>query len=155
MDIRLIATDDDYKEALGEVERLWGAAPGTPEEGKLELLAMLVHNYERSREPLPPLDPVEAIKFRMEQEGLSRRALLPVFGTTARISEVLGGKRALTLDMIRKLHALFAIPLESLIGAPVVSKKRKGIPTGRRGQVARGRRTSAARKVVKGSRKSA
>ena len=112
--IRLIATDDDYKEALAEVERLWGAAPGTPEEGKLELLAMLVQNFERSVEPLPPLDPVEAIKFRMEQQGLSRKALLPVFGTTARISEVLTGKRALTLDMIRKLHALLAIPLDEV-----------------------------------------
>lgn len=155
MDIRLIATDDDYKEALAEVERLWGAAPGTPDEGKLELLAMLVHNYERSLEPMPPLDPVEAIKFRMEQQGLSRKALLPVFGTTARISEVLSGKRALTLDMIRKLHALFGIPLESLIGAPVESKKRKGTPTGRRGPIPRGRGVAGARKVVKGSRKSA
>ena len=134
--IRLIATDDDYKEALAEVERLWGAAPGTPEEGKLELLAMLVHNSERSLEPLPPLDPVEAIKFRMEQEGLSRKALLPVFGTTARISEVLGGKRALTLEMIRKLHALFAIPLESLLGAPVMTKTKR---SGRRGPASRGR----------------
>ena len=155
MDIRLIATDADYKEALAEVERLWGAAPGTPDEGKLELLAMLVHNYERSLEPMPPGDPVEAIKFRMEQQGLSRKALLPVFGTTARISEVLSGKRALTLDMIRKLHAVFGIPLESLIGAPMVSTKRKGTPTGRRGPVPRGRGVAGVRKVVKGSRKSA
>ncbi len=155
MDIRLIATDDDYKEALAEVERLWGAAPGTPDEGKLELLAMLVHNYERSLEPMPPLDPIKAIKFRMEQEGLSRKALLPVFGTTARISEVLGGKRALTLDMIRKLHTLFGIPLESLIGAFIVSKRRKSTPTGRHGPVPRDRGVAGARKVVKGSRKSA
>ena len=155
MDIRLIATDADYKEALAEVERLWGAAPGTPEEGKLELLAMLVHNYERSLEPMPPLDPVEAIKFRMDQEGLSRKALLPVFGTTARISEVLGGKRALTLDMIRKLHALFGIPLNSLIGAPIVSKKRKGTPTGRRGPLPRGLGRGGARQAAKGSSKHA
>jgi antitoxin component HigA of HigAB toxin-antitoxin module len=83
MDIRLIATDTDDKEALAEVERLWGAAPGTPDEGKLELLAMLVHNYERSLEPLPPLDPVEAIKFRMDQQGLSRN-----LGLRSRRSEV-------------------------------------------------------------------
>ncbi len=134
MDIRLIGTVADYKEALAEIDRLWDAESGSPDEAKLELLAMLVHNYERSREPLPPLDPVEAIKFRMEQQGLSRKDLLPVFGTTARVSEVLGGKRALTLDMIRKLHARFGIPLESLI-APAVrspdkrkkaSKKRSG-----------------------------
>ncbi len=157
MDIRLIATNADYREALAEVERLWGAAPGTPEEGKLELLAMLVQNYERSVDPLPPLDPIEAIKFRMDQQGLSRKALLPVFGTTARISEVLSGKRALTLNMIRKLHAAFGIPLKSLIGAraPIVSKKRTGTSTGRRGPVPRGRGVAGSRKAVKGSRKTA
>ena len=127
MNIRLITTDTDYEEALAEIERLWNAEPGTPEEARLELVAMLVHNYERSREPLPALDPLAAIKFRMDQQGLSRKDLLPVFGTTARVSEVLNGKRALTLDMIRKLHSLFDIPLESLIAAPrskVTSKKK-------------------------------
>ena len=154
MDIRLIATDTDYKAALAEVERLWGAAPGTEEEGKLELFAMLVHTYERSLLPLLPLDPAEAIKFRIEQQGLSRKDLLPVFGTTARTSEVLSGKRALTLDMIRKLHVLFDIPLESLIGAPVGSTKRKSTPEGRRGQP-RGRGVAGSRKVAKAARKSA
>jgi HTH-type transcriptional regulator / antitoxin HigA len=154
MDIRLIATDADYKEAIAEVEGLWGAAPGTPEEGKLELLAMLVQNYERSVAPLPPLDPVEAIKFRMDQQGLSRKSLLPVFGTTARVSEVLTGKRALTLEMIRKLHALFAIPLESLIAPTTVPKKSKRTASGRRGQASRPRGVAGARKVAKGSRKS-
>jgi len=118
MDIRLIGTQEDYNEALAEIARLWDAEGDSRDEGKLELLAMLVHNYERSLEPLPPLDPVEAIKFRMGQQGLSRKELLPVFGTTARVSEVLSGKRSLTLDMIRKLHALFDIPLESLIAPP-------------------------------------
>ncbi|HVH45449.1 MAG TPA: transcriptional regulator [Labilithrix sp.] len=125
MDIRLIRTDSDYEEALAEIQRLWEAKPGTSDEAKLELLAMLVHNYERSRDPLPPLDPVEAIKFRMEQQGLSRKDLLPIFGTTARVSEILGGKRALTLDMIRKLHYGFAIPLESLIAPTVLPKRKK------------------------------
>ncbi len=125
MDIRLIGTDADYNEALAEIERLWDAEPGSPEEAKLELLAMLVHNYERSREPLPRLDPVSAIKFRMEQQGITRKDLIRVFGTTARISEVFSGKRALTLDMIRKLHALFAIPLESLIGQAPPPKRPK------------------------------
>ncbi len=127
MEIRLIGTDAEYAEALAEIERLWSVEAGSPDESKLELLAMLVHNFERSRSPLPPLDPIEAIKFRMDQQGLSRKDLLPIFGTTARISEVLGGKRALTLDMIRKLHARFAIPLESLIAPPVrrPAKKKK------------------------------
>jgi HTH-type transcriptional regulator/antitoxin HigA len=125
MEIRLIGTDADYKEALAEIERLSGAEQGSPDEAKLELLAMLVHNYERSLEPLPRLDPVSAIKFRMEQQGITRKDLLQVFGTTARVSEVLSGKRALTLDMIRKLHALYAIPLESLIGQVRPPKRKR------------------------------
>ena len=137
MDIRLIGTDADYNEALAEIERLWGAEQGSADEAKLELLAMLVHNYERSLEPLPDLDPVDAIKFRMEQQGLSRKDLLPVFGTTARVSEVLGGKRALTLEMIRKLHALFGIPLESLVGRARPPAKK---PTPRKRRAGRGRR---------------
>jgi HTH-type transcriptional regulator/antitoxin HigA len=140
MDIKLIVTDTDYKEALAEIERLWSAELGSLDEAKLELLAMLVHNYERSREPLPPLDPVDAIKFRMEQRGLSRKDLLRVFGTTARVSEVLGHKRALTLEMIRKLHSLFDIPLESLIGPalrPPAKKKRRAPNDGARNRVTR------------------
>lgn len=129
MDIRLIHSTSDYEEAFAEIQRLWEAKPGTPDEGKLELLAMLVHNYERSLEPLPALDPVEAIKFRMEQQGLSRKDLLPIFGTTARVSEILGGKRGLTLDMIRKLHDTFDIPLESLIAPTVLRRKKKRAPT--------------------------
>jgi HTH-type transcriptional regulator/antitoxin HigA len=124
MDIKLITSDAEHKEALAEIERLWDAKPNTPDEARLELLAMLVHNYERSRWPIPKPDPIEAIKFRMEQQGLTRRDLLPVFGTTARASEILTGKRSLTLDMIRKLHDRFAIPLESLV-APM-KKRRRG-----------------------------
>jgi HTH-type transcriptional regulator/antitoxin HigA len=130
MNIRLLSTDEDYQEALAEIERLWDAEP--PDEAQLELLAMLVHNYERSREPLPVLDPVEAIKFRMDQEGLTRKDLLPIFGTTARISEVLNGKRALTLEMIRKLHDAFALPLESLIAPPARAKKKASRKSKRR-----------------------
>jgi HTH-type transcriptional regulator/antitoxin HigA len=129
MDIQLITSDTHYKEARAEIERLWDAKPGTPDEAKLELLAMLVHNYERSRWPVPAPDPIEAIKFRMDQQGLTRKDLLPIFGTTARTSEVLSGKRKLTLDMIRKLHARFGIPLESLVAEP---HRRKPARSGRR-----------------------
>jgi HTH-type transcriptional regulator/antitoxin HigA len=128
MDIRLIRTDADYAEALAEIDRLWDAEAGSTDEAKLELLAMLVQHYERAREPLPELDPIEAIKFRMDQQGLTRKDLLPVFGTTARVSEVLGGKRALTLEMIRKLHTLFDIPLESLV-APAPPRRRRKVST--------------------------
>ena len=144
MDIRLIRNDADYEEALAEIRRLWDARPGSPAEARLELLAMLVHGYERSREPLPPLDPVEAIKFRMEQQGLSRKDLLSVFGTTARVSEVLGGKRALTLQMIRKLHELFEIPLESLVARSVPAAKKRGRAGRRRRGAARARGSSVA-----------
>ncbi len=115
MDIRPIATDKDYEEALAEIRRLWSADAGSPEAQKLEVLAMLAQSYERAREPLPNADPVEAIRFRMDQQGLSRKDLLPIFGTTARISEVFSGKRPLTLDMVRKLHFGLGIPLDSLV----------------------------------------
>jgi HTH-type transcriptional regulator/antitoxin HigA len=124
MDIRLIGTDAEYEEALAEIKRLFGAKSGTPEASRLELLAMLAQRYEREREPLPDLDPVEAIKFRMDQQGLTRKDLLPIFGTTARVSEILNGKRALTLEMIRQLHDRLSIPLESLI-RPVHPKRRR------------------------------
>jgi HTH-type transcriptional regulator/antitoxin HigA len=129
MDIRPIATEKDYETALAEIKRLWSAEAGSPEAQKIEVLAMLAQNYERAREPLPKPDPIEAIKFRMEQQGLSRRDLLPIFGTTARISEILSGKRSLTLEMVRKLHFGLGIPLDSLV---VPEKRRAERPTRRR-----------------------
>jgi HTH-type transcriptional regulator/antitoxin HigA len=122
MNVRLIATEQDYEEALAEIRRLWASKPGTCERDKLELLAMLVHQYERQREPIPELDPVAAIRFRMEQQGLTRKELVPIFGTTGRVSEVLNGKRGLTVEMIRRLHARLGIPLASLIGRPARSR---------------------------------
>ena len=115
MNIRPIGSDEDYEEALTEIKRLWRSAPGSPGRGRLEVLAMLAHRYERAREPLPALSPIEAIEFRMEQMNLSRRDLLPIFGSAGRTSEILRGKRPLTLDMIRHLHKLLDVPLESLI----------------------------------------
>src|SRR5262245_59102030 len=116
MDIRLIANETDYAAALAEIKRLWGAEPGTADRDKLEILAMLAQRYEREREPLPTLSPLEAIKFRMEQQHLTRRDLVPILGTRARVSEILNGRRSLTLEMIRRLHERLGIPLESLIG---------------------------------------
>lgn len=131
MNIRPIKTNADYDDAIAEVKRLWNAAPGSEDADKLEVLAMLIHHYEREREPLPPPDPIEAIKFRMEQQGLSRKDLLPILGTSGRISEVLGRRRALTLSMIRKLHAAFDIPLESLVqpSRPQGTHRQRGTPT--------------------------
>lgn len=86
---------------------------------------MLVHRYEREREPLPDLDPIIAITFRMEQQGLSRKDLTPIFGTAGRASEVLRGKRGLSLEMIRGLHFKLGIPLESLVPAKPFRPKRR------------------------------
>ncbi len=126
MDIRPIATEKDYEAALAEIRRLWSAEAGSPEAQKVEVLAMLAQNYERAREPLPEADPIEAIKFRMEQQGLTRKDLLPIFGTSARISEILSGKRSLTLDMVKKLHFDLGIPLDSLVVQQERRPKRHG-----------------------------
>ena len=130
MDIRLIATDQDYEAALAEIKRLWSSEAGSLEAQKIEVLAMLAQSYERAREPLPKADPIEAIKFRMDQQRLSRKDLLPIFRTTARISEILSGKRSLTLEMVRKLHFGLGIPLDSLVvqkerGARRPTRRRK------------------------------
>ena len=116
MDIRPIKTEADYERALGEIERLWGAAANTPKGDKLDILLTLVEAYEQAHYPIDPPDPVEAIKFRMEQMGLSRKDLEPYIGARGRVAEVLNGQRKLSLTMIRRLHTHLHIPLESLIG---------------------------------------
>ena len=133
MEIRLIADERSYAEALAEIKRLWGARAGTAERDRLEILAMLAQRYEREREPLPPLSPLDAIRFRVEQLQLARKDLLPIFGTTARVSEVLSGKRALSLEMIRKLNDRLGIPLESLVQrTPAPRRAKRGRPAAKR-----------------------
>ena len=117
MNIRLIGTEADYRKALAEIERLWDAKEGSADAEKLELLGMLVHNYERSRQPLAGLDPIEAIKFRMEQQGLTRKDLESMIGSRARVSEILNRKRNLTLAMVRRLKFDLGISADSLIGS--------------------------------------
>ena len=102
-----------------EVERLWGAASGTPEGDRLDVLATLIDAYEAKRWPMDLQSPISAIKFRLEQQGLTRRELEPFIGSRARVSEIMTGKRPLTLAMIRKLSAGLGIPAEVLIGSPV------------------------------------
>jgi HTH-type transcriptional regulator/antitoxin HigA len=118
MELRPIRTTADYDRALEEIQRLWHAAPGTADAEKLEMLGALVEAYEQDTYPMPAPDPIEAIKFRMDQQGLSQADLVPIFGTRARVSEILGRKRALTLEMIRRLHHKLHIPLESLVSRP-------------------------------------
>jgi HTH-type transcriptional regulator / antitoxin HigA len=114
-EIRPIRTEGDYENALAEVEKLWGAASGTPEGDRLDVLATLLDAYESEHHPMDPPDPVEAILFRMEQQGLTRQDLEGILGTRSRISEVLNRRRGLSITMIRHLHDRLGISAEVLI----------------------------------------
>jgi HTH-type transcriptional regulator/antitoxin HigA len=113
--IRPIRTKRDYEAALAELERLWGSKRGTPEGDRLDVLATLIEAYEAVRYPMDPPDPIEAIKFRMEQQGLTRKDLEPLIGTRTRVAEVLNRKRSLSIGMIRRLHRALGISAEVLI----------------------------------------
>jgi HTH-type transcriptional regulator/antitoxin HigA len=114
-ELRPIRSEADYEAALQLVERLWGAKAGTPEGDRLDVLATLIDAYEASNVPIDPPDPIAAILFRMEQQGLTRKDLEPILGASQRVSEVLSRKRGLSLEMIRKLHAQLGISAEVLI----------------------------------------
>ena len=118
MDIKPIKTDADYRAALKEIETLMIAEPDTPEGEKLDVLVTLVEAYEQKHYPLDLPDPVEAIKFEMEQKGLTVKDLEPMIGKSNRVYEVLNHKRSLTLKMIWRLHEQLGIPAESLIKQP-------------------------------------
>jgi HTH-type transcriptional regulator/antitoxin HigA len=118
MDIKPIKTDADYRAALKEIEALMMAEPDTPESEKLDVLVTLVEAYEQKHYPLDLPDPVEAIKFEMEQKGLTVKDLEPMIGKSNRVYEVLNHKRSLTLKMIWRLHEQLGIPAESLIKQP-------------------------------------
>jgi len=113
--LRPIRTKANYEAALKEIERLWGARSGTPAGDRLDILATLIEAYEDERYPMDPPDPIEAIKFRMEQQGLTRKDLEGILGTRTRVAEVLNGRRGLSIHMIRRLHDKLGIPAEVLI----------------------------------------
>ncbi|MBY0475106.1 MAG: transcriptional regulator [Nitrosomonas sp.] len=115
MNIKPIKTDADYRGALKEVESLMTAVQNTPEGEKLDILVTLIEAYERKHFPLDLPDAVEAIKFEMEQKGLTVKDLEPMIGKSNRVYEILNHKRSLTLKMIWKLHQQLGIPAESLI----------------------------------------
>ena len=118
MHIKPTKTKADYRAALKEIESLMTAKPNTPQGERLEVLVTLVEAYEHKHYPLDLPDPIEAIKFRMEQMELTPRDLVPVIGQLNRVYEVLNHKRPLTLKMIRRLHNQLGIPAESLIKQP-------------------------------------
>lgn len=115
MEIRPIKTEADYETTLKEIEGLMSATTGSPDGDRLDVLVTLVEAYEREHYPIDFPDPVEAIKFRMEQQGLTVEDLVPVIGRKNRVYEILARKRPLTLRMIEGLHETFSIPAESLL----------------------------------------
>lgn len=115
MDIKPIRTNTDYRAALKEIEILMMAASDTPKGEKLDILVTLVESWEHKHYPLDLPDPVEAIKFEMEQKGLTIKDLEPMIGKSNRVYEILNHKRSLTLKMIWRLHQKLGIPAESLI----------------------------------------
>jgi len=125
MKIQPIRNESDYDNAVATIARLWGAKPDTPNGDRLDVLMVLVEAYEAKHHPIDPPDPVEAIKFRMEQMNLTRKDLEPLIGPRGRVTEVINRRRPLSLTMIRKLHECLHIPLESLMrkSAPARSNR--------------------------------
>lgn len=115
MKLKLIKTEEAYELALQRLEVIFDAKPGTDAGDELELLALLIAKYEDEKYPIDLPDPIEAVKFRMEQLGMKTKDLEKSIGFKSRVSEILNKKRKLTLDMIRKLHQQLNIPTEVLI----------------------------------------
>jgi HTH-type transcriptional regulator / antitoxin HigA len=124
MEIRPIRNEADHEQALREIERLWGAEEGTRDGDRLDVLTTLVEAYEEKHFPMDVPDPIEAIRFRLEQQGLDQHALVGVIGSRSRVYEVMHRKRALSLEMIRRLNGRFGIPAEVLI-RPIGSPRRQ------------------------------
>jgi len=118
MKAKVIKTKAEYEAALVRIDKLMEAAANTPQGDELELLSLLVHEYEEKKFPMDKPDPVAAIRFRMEQQGLAPKDLVPFLGSRSRVSEVLSGRRSLSLKMIRALVVGLRIPAELLLGEP-------------------------------------
>ena len=125
--VRPVRTEADYDAALRDINALMDARPGTPDGDRLDVLVTLVQAYEARHHPVAPPDPVDAIRFRMEQSGLTPRDLEPYIGSRARVSEVLNRRRALTLPMIRRLADGLQIAAEVLVreAPPATGRKRR------------------------------
>ena len=115
---KIIHTEDEYTAALNHAETLMDAKPGSSKEEELQLWTLLIENYEEVHHPMPPPDPVEAIRFRMDQLGLKPKDLSPYIKSKSKISEVLNRKRPLSLSMIRSLHQGLGIPTDVLVREP-------------------------------------
>ena len=126
MDIKPIRGEADYERALRRVEELWDSPEGSAGSDELDILTTLIEAYEREHYPIDLPDPIEAIKFRLEQKGKDSRALIGVIGQRTRVYEVMHGKRPLSLNMIRSLHEKLDIPAEVLI-QPARRGRRVGV----------------------------
>lgn len=115
MKFSILKTDEDYKNALGRLEEVFDAPADSKEGDEAELLVLLIENYENVHYPIEAPDPIEAIKFRMEQMGKTNKDLAEIIGYKSRVSEILNRKRKLSLNMIRNLHEKWKIPYESLM----------------------------------------
>jgi HTH-type transcriptional regulator / antitoxin HigA len=131
--IRPIHTEDAYRAAEMEIERLLDAAAGTPDADRLELLSILVEQYENEHHVIDPPDPIDALEFRMDQMGLTRKDIERYLGSRGRVSDVLARKRPLSLAMIRALHEGLGIPAEVLIRPVAPPAKRRGAKARRQG----------------------
>ena len=125
MNAKLIKTEVEHEAALAYLETLMDAEPSSPEEEQLELWSLLIENYEKETFPIEDLDPIEAIRFRMDQLGMQQKDLVEFIGTKSKVSEVLNRKRPLSLPMICSLHSRLGIPAATLVRAPPI-KKREG-----------------------------
>lgn len=117
MNVKLIKTEKDYQKAIKRLEIIFDAQKGTEEGDELELLGFIIEKYEEEHYPIEAPDPIEAIKFRMEQMGYKQKDLAKIIGYKGRVSEILNRERKLTLEMIRNLHTKLNIPLQALIQA--------------------------------------
>jgi HTH-type transcriptional regulator / antitoxin HigA len=115
MEIKPIKTEQDYNDSIKRIEELWGAKKDTPQGDELDLLVTLVESYEMKHYPIAPPDPVDAIKFRMEQMDMTKADMVKYLGSQSRVSEVLNRKRKLTLSMVKSLYKGLKIPAEILL----------------------------------------
>lgn len=115
MTFKVIKTQKDYQDALKRLELIFDAKKGSKHGDELELISLLIDNYEQEKQAIDLPDPIEAIKFRMEQLGYKQKDLADIIGLKSRVSEILNKKRKLTLDMVRKLHDVLGIPTEVLV----------------------------------------
>lgn len=137
MKAKIIRDEETYEKALAVVETLMDAASGSPQEEELELWSLLIEEYEKKQHPIEDPDPIEAIRFRMDQLGLQRKDLEGVIGPKSKVSEVMNRKRSLSLSMIRALHTQLAIPVSVLVRETPKIKIAKSVTFGRRSKSAK------------------